>query len=396
MTTHRFRLKRCSARHMLLFFLLAVVVAFQAVPALGGIYTRHVYPVVANMLSPLSSLIPFAVDDVFIALSVVWVVGYPLVSILFRKRRAKPTLLRVGEYLLWVYVWFYAAWGLNYAQPDIFARLHMRPVEADTATFRTFAERYADSLNATYAPPTAEAVRRVAPRATYEGYARLRHMGINRPVRPQVRAKTMVFSRLSSMAGVTGSMGPFFCEMTINADVRPHAYPATYAHEYAHLLGVANEGEANFYSFVVCTQSADRAVRFSGYYLILFHMLHNVRDLLGKNAYQAYLRRLRPEVVSLARSDQRYWLARRSPLIDTAQTILFDLYLRGNRVAGGTRSYSGVVAIIMAWEKGRMKKITNFVARLTIKMRRNRSRTTREPSMLSFSEPKAVAAVRSS
>lgn len=363
MATRNFRLKRPSARHTLLILLLAAVVVCQAVPGLGGVYTRHVYPVVVRILSPLSSLLPFAVDDVFIALSVVWVVGYPLVAIIARKRKVKTVLLRVGEYLLWVYVWFYAAWGLNYAQPGIFLRLHMRPVEADRTAFRIFAERYADSLNATYALPTDGAVRSATPQATYEGYARLRHMGVNRPVCPRVRAKTMVFSRLSSMAGVTGSMGPFFCEMTINADVRPHAYPATYAHEYAHLLGVANEGEANFYSYVVCTRSADRAMRFSGYYLILFHVLRNVRAILGEDAYRAYLRRLRPEVVSLARSDQRYWLARRSPLIDNAQTFLFDLYLRGNRVAGGTRSYSGVIAIIMAWENWQMKNNAKTITR---------------------------------
>ncbi len=338
-------------RHVLLVMLLAAVTAFQTVPALSGVYTRHIYPAVAHLLAPLSSLIPFAVGDVFIALSIAWVVVYPLAALLSGKRKVKAALLSVGEYLLWVYVWFYAAWGLNYSQPDIFRRLRMAPAEADTTVLRAFAERYADSLNACWTTTTDSAIRRVAPLATYGGYCRLHHMGINRPVGPEVRAKTMVFSRLSSMAGITGSMGPFFCEMTINGDVRPHAYPSTYAHEYAHLLGIANEGEANFYSYVVCTQAEDRAVRFSGYYMILFHVLHNVRSLLGEDAYRAYLGRLRPEVTALAQDDRRYWLDRRSPLIDNVQTFLFDLYLRGNRVAGGTRSYSGVVAIIMAWEK---------------------------------------------
>ena len=33
--------------------------------------------------------------------------------------------------------------------------------------------------------------------------------------------KTMVFTPLSSMSGVTGSMGPFFCEFTLNGDYSP-------------------------------------------------------------------------------------------------------------------------------------------------------------------------------
>lgn len=195
-------------RHALLAILLAAVTAFQAVPALSGVYTRHVYPAVAHLLAPLSSLVPFAVGDVFIALSIAWVAVYPPAAILIGKRKVKPVLLRTGEYLLWVYVWFYAAWGLNYAQPDIFRRLRMAPAEADTTVLRAFAERYADSLNACWATTTDATIRRVTPRTTYEGYLRLRHMGINRPVGPEVRTKTMVFSRLSSMAGITGSMGP--------------------------------------------------------------------------------------------------------------------------------------------------------------------------------------------
>ena len=90
----------------------------------------------------------------------------------------------------------------------------------------------------------------------------------------------MLFTPLSSMSGVTGSMGPFFCEFTLNGDIRPHDYPAIYAHEFAHLLGIANEGEANFYSYIVCTASSDKAVKFSGYYHIFFHVLRNVFDIL--------------------------------------------------------------------------------------------------------------------
>ena len=52
-----------------------------------------------------------------------------------------------------------------------------------------------------------------------------------------------------SMVGVTGSMGPFFCEFTLNGDLLPPQYPATYAHELAHFLGITSEAEANFYAY---------------------------------------------------------------------------------------------------------------------------------------------------
>ena len=110
--------KKCGVsklkwRHWLLLFLLATVVVFKTVPGLGGVYTASVYPKIGYVLSSFSGKFCFAVGDVFIALSVAWVVVYPLCN-LWRKRRSwKQVSGRVAEYLLWVYVWFYAAWGLN-------------------------------------------------------------------------------------------------------------------------------------------------------------------------------------------------------------------------------------------------------------------------------------------
>lgn len=155
--------------------------------------------------------------------------------------------------------------------------------------------------------------------------------GINPPFNQNPHVKTMVFTPLSSMAGVTGSMGPFFCEFTLNGDIRSHDYPATYAHEFAHFLGVANEGEANFYSYIVCTASEDKAVKFSGYYHIFFHVLNNVFDILGEKEGEKFLKYIRPEIIQLAKttaaigsaSDARRWIPLRiSSSTSTSRAIM--------------------------------------------------------------------------
>lgn len=358
-----------KTRHWLLFICLATILLFKYVPSLGYFYTRCIYPVVGGLLTPISSVLPVAIGDLFIAASVAWVVVYPAYSILLRKRKKWATMTRVAEFLAWIYVWFYAAWGLNYSQPSIYERIGFAPVEVSATTFRTFAYAYVDSLNATYPEGTLAACatgvtngyKKAVEEAVFHGYTCIDttagrsigkpvHMGINAPFCRRAKAKTMVFSRLSTMAGVTGSMSPFFGEFTLNADLQPHEYASVYAHEYAHLLGVANEGEANFYSFLVCTSARDRSMRFSGYYHIFFYMLHNVRTLLGDDEYMRFTKRVRPEILRLAEHDSDYWLSRRSRLVDATQDFFYNLYLRGNKVEGGTKSYSGVTAIIMAWE----------------------------------------------
>ena len=56
----------------------------------------------------------FAIGDLFIFLSIAGVIIYPIYARLRKKLPWKKVLLRDGEYLLWIYVWFYPAWGLNF------------------------------------------------------------------------------------------------------------------------------------------------------------------------------------------------------------------------------------------------------------------------------------------
>lgn len=379
---HVLRIHKIKWRHWVLLALFLLVTLTKMIPLGGFLYTTRIYPVIGKLLSPVSGIIPFAVGDIFIALSIAWVILYPIYEIGWRKK--KGVFGRVIEYLLWVYVWFYMAWGLNYSQPNIYNRIGMKPVEVSEAKFKAFAYQYADTLN-----KLSEELKGNSEETTFDDQ-RVNHLngitensfmddnlkkrvkdailteynkigyqeGINPPFNQNPHVKTMVFTPLSSMAGVTGSMGPFFCEFTLNGDIRSHDYPATYAHEFAHFLGVANEGEANFYSYIVCTASEDKAVRFSGYYHIFFHVLNNVFNILGEKEGEKFLKHIRPEIIQLAKNDRSYWLGKRCKTLDAAQDFIFDLYLKGNHVAEGRKSYSGVIGLILAWEE--KKAILNY------------------------------------
>ncbi len=385
-------ISRLKWHHWLLLVLLSLITLTKLIPLWGFIYTTRIYPIIGSLLSPISGLFPFALGDLFIALSIVWVIFYPIYEIKWRKQLAKRFFFlaakrgcypkkkvvfgRVAEYLLWVYAWFYIAWGLNYSQPNIYCRTGMKPVEVSEAKFREFAYRYADSINylseerrvkseetafddqreSQFNGMVDDGLKNRVRDTVLKGYNEIgAKEGINAPFNQHPHAKTMLFTPLSSMSGVTGSMGPFFCEFTLNGDIRPHDYPAIYAHEFAHLLGIANEGEANFYSYIVCTASSDKAVKFSGYYHIFFHVLRNVFDILGEKEGEKFLKYIRPEIIQLAKSDRNYWLSKRCKVLDAAQDFIFDLYLRGNHVAEGRKSYSGVVGLILAWESHHTK-----------------------------------------
>ena len=101
---------KLKIRYVVLIVLLSVVWATQLIPILGEVYAQSVYPVISHFLSSFSKLMPFAIGDLFIFLSVL--------GLLFQKKKWKQILLNEMEYLLWIYAWFYLAWGLNYSQKD--------------------------------------------------------------------------------------------------------------------------------------------------------------------------------------------------------------------------------------------------------------------------------------
>lgn len=338
-------------RRFLLGALLLYVVLAQSLPSWGECYARRLYPAIGYLLSSFSKAIPFSVGDLFVALSLLWLAGILLHALLSPKKRLRQCLPGMAEYLLWLYAWFYLAWGLNYSQKDFYGRTGIRQASYSEAEFLEFADDYVECLNASYTECTS-IDKEVVCREVVSGYRQIADgLGVHPPFHQHPRAKTMLFTPLNSMVGVLGSMAPFFCEFTLNGDLLPSQYPSTYAHELSHLLGIANEAEANFYAYQVCTRSAIPGIRFSGYLALLPHVLSNASRLLDAGAYERLARRVRPEVVSLYRQNREYWAAKYSPTIGSLQDWLYDLYLRGNKIKEGRKNYSQVIGLLVSYRQ---------------------------------------------
>ena len=84
---------KLKIRYIVLCTLLLVVWTTQLIPAMGKIYAHSVYPVIAYILSSFSRLIPFAIGDLFIALSIAGVLLYPAYARRFQKKKWKRILL---------------------------------------------------------------------------------------------------------------------------------------------------------------------------------------------------------------------------------------------------------------------------------------------------------------
>ncbi|WP_291529722.1 DUF3810 domain-containing protein [Bacteroides sp. UBA939] len=336
-------------RYITLCVLLLTIWTTQLIPVMGKVYADHIYPVIAYCLSFFSRLIPFAIGDLFIALSIAGVLLYPVYARCFQKKKWKRILLNDVEYLLWIYAWFYLAWGLNYSQPNFYQRTNIPYTAYTPENFQEFVDDYVEKLNASYMDVTSVNKDLIC-REIVSGYHQISDtLGVHHPFHKSPRVKTMLFTPLISAVGVTGSMGPFFCEFTLNGDLLPSQYPATYAHELAHLLGISGEAEANFYAYQVCTRSQSQDIRFCGYFSVLGHVLGNARQLMGEEEYKELFNRIRPEIIELAQKNREYWMKKYSPLAGNIQDWIYDLYLKGNKIQSGRKNYSEVVGLLISY-----------------------------------------------
>ena len=284
--------KKRVIRYSVLGTLIILVWVTQAIPAMGEGYARSVYPVISYVLSGFSNFFPFALGDLFIAFSITGIILYPIYARIRQKLSWKTILRRDTEYLAWIYVWFYLAWGLNYSQRNFYERTGIPYITYTPENFDHFVNQYIYLLNESYVPITRIDKETICKEAVSQYSLISDSLGVHHPPHSMPQVKTMLFTPLISMVGVTGSMGPFFCEFTLNGDLLPPQYPATYTHELAHLLGITSEAEANFYAYQVCTRSTNREIRFSGYFSILGHVLANARRLMTEEQKNAVIEKM--------------------------------------------------------------------------------------------------------
>lgn len=347
--------RKSLIRYITLGLLLILIGLTQLIPSWGTAYSVHLYPMIGGFLSFFSRLIPFAIGDLFIAISIIGIISYPFYAHCYAKKKWKITGWNIVEYSGWIYVWFYLAWGLNYSQPHFYLRTSITPVAYTPENFQRFTDSYLENLNNAYTEITFIDKETVCKEVVY-GYTQISDtLGVHAPFHNSPRVKTMLFTSLTSMVGVKGSMGPFFCEFTLNGELPPSQYAATYAHELAHLLGISSEAEANFYAYQVCTRSNIPEIRFGGYFSILTHVLINARHLTTEEEYSKILKQIRPEITELSQANYTYWMEKYSPWLGNVQNLFYDLYLKGNKISNGRLNYSEVVGLLISYEEWKRK-----------------------------------------
>jgi len=305
-------------------------------------YSQGMYPLIAKFLSFFSSLIPFSFGDLFYGI----LIFLPVILILFivLKRISWKFALKFGlNILALVYISFYFLWGFNYYRSDLNQRLGISEQKPDAENFIRVFENLVEQINLSrtdFETITKAEIDSLVENS-FEQWAPV--LKLHYPLGKR-RAKEITLSRFFARAGISGYYGPFFNEVHINRFNLPPEYPFVLAHEKAHQFGITSEAEANFYAWVVCSQSESKHLQYSANLTIFRYFLY-------QGGRMEQLRKIVEKLDESAKSDfmkiRQHWQELRNEKIDQAASKMNDAYLKTNKIEKGIQDYTGVVKHVM-------------------------------------------------
>lgn len=333
--------------------LFAAALFFVPMPqwAIEQYYSRDTYPWLQNWMTTISNVLPIAVLDLLIAavgLLVLFRV-LRLVSALFTRGIIDTiweSIRRVIRGVAFVAILFMWTWGCNYRRQPLEQGLPGGTAVRPSVESLTAAVSDANAL-ASALRPGVMAVREISFAQTAASLAEpmdqalvaLNQPKLMKPGRPKF---SVLLTPFFTWAGVNGMVNPFLLESIVHPDLLPFERPFVMAHEWAHLAGHADEAEASAIGWLACMRGTAPLAYSANLYLIMeaggaLPPEDRRKALAGLDAG------VRTDLNAIAQRREK-----EDPRVQKVASRVYDEYLRANRVADGTASYSRALRLILS------------------------------------------------
>jgi hypothetical protein len=166
------------------------------------------------------------------------------------------------------------------------------------------------------------------------------------------RVKPVMLSEPMTYTHISGVYTFFTGEANINVNFPDYTIPFTAAHELAHQRGIAREDEANFVAFLVCIESDDVYIRYSGFlnlYEYVASALYSANHELYRENYYKQPQTIINERIAYSKFFDKY----RENVVADVSEATNNAYLQSQGATQGTRSYGMVVDLAVAYYRGK-------------------------------------------
>ena len=305
-------------------------------------YANGLFAFLNTVAVPASNALPFAFGDVLVAALVIGVPAAWVVTLRRARGRRAAAAAQLGAHtvalLALIAIGFEVLWGWNYRRAPVATRVPYDSARVTPSAVDAFAARIVRILNTDVAAAhaSAESPERMRAQLARDFAPVVARLGDTWPVAVTIPKHTAgdVFYE---MAGVGGQYDPYTFETLLNASFLPYEIPRALAHEWAHVAGFGDEGDANLIGTVTCLRSPDPLIRYSGAFWTYAELPERSRARL----------RLAPAVVADFDASRARFLRFYQPRIFAFSWHVYDSYLQANHVAGGVASYSRFIQLLV-------------------------------------------------
>lgn len=309
-------------------------------------YQQYIYFPYQRLRSFVFNHFPFSIGDIvyiLLFLTLVWAI-VRLVKRLVRVRKNPRALgLIIGRFVMsltGLYLIYFFSWGANYLRPKIW--------EPQKDTLWNTQRLVALNLMLVAALNEESTQKTIISQAKLNQLLQQQYqlfLGKNVPI-PLV--KDAIFGNAIYYLGIQGYFNPITGEAQFTSGLPTHMWAFVMAHEMAHQLGIAAEGEANFMAYAICVKSEVPNIVYSGHFNLFLYAnreLARTDSLLAKGIEMRLNDNVRAEITALKEMRARY----KSVFRGAAQDI-YNWMLQSQGQRKGIRSYGEISSLVYFWE----------------------------------------------
>lgn len=356
---------RKSALVMYILFFISLIIHFicRFSKTFSDFMNMHVAKYVRLVLAKITGILPFSIAEfIILGLPLIMIAIIARVIILTRRNeQAKVYRFFVSAFacVSLFFVLYVFTYGMGYSGSTIGEKMSMNVEDSvSEENLKTLAKTLAKQVN--------ESAKQIKFKEKGSSYMEYDFSELNAKLNNtwkkvskdyafieghSTSCKPVLSSKLMSYTGTLGLYSYFTGEANINVHFPDYTIPYTMAHEMAHQRGIAREDEANFVAYLICTESDDPYIRYSGELSLLEYVLIQLKKY-DKKATDSVIRSLCDEVKYELNAYVEFSTTYSQGKVSKVNNKINDTYLKIQGQKEGAKTYNLVVRLAAAYILG--------------------------------------------
>lgn len=336
----------------------SVIIAAKASNAFADWYAFNFYPIIQNVFSRISGVLPFSLGEIMVILAVLICIA-AVIYFVFRLIKPKISRLKfalssfvtVCTVLSLTAVMFVFNCGVNYYRSPFSSYSGLEVRKYSKSELKEVLLYTIENVNSlcgqlqldengscvipeNYLSASADAMKMLS-----EKYPALKAY--------YPKPKPVMLSYPWCYTKIIGVFTPFSMEANFNTYNPAPSIGFTLCHELSHLSGFMREDEANFIAYLACLESDEIYFRYCGYYQTMGYLLNAYGGVADGDEYGEILSMLHPAAYNHIRMENEFWAKFETP-VAVAASAVNDRYLKINNQTDGEKSYGRMVDLVIA------------------------------------------------